>query len=210
MGSMHSIAFKDPVFQAEWALAEKAMGGQLLNHCGGCHTPIGIATGTVKFDPSLGKHGGFTAPKVAAEGVSCDVCHTAVRTTHAQSATGDPGNASLALNPGETKYGPLLNSVSGYHETQYSELHTKAEFCGSCHNIFHPFNQFPIEHTYDEWKVSPYAQAGIPEYWIVNLVDRQVIVHREPQEGRYSSVTVLAALQVSPAASWAAQTLVLQ
>lgn len=162
MGSMHSIAFKDPVFQAEWALAEKAMGGQLLNHCGGCHTPIGVSTGTVRFDPSLGKHGGFTAPKVAAEGVSCDVCHTAVRTTHAQSATGDPGNASLALNPGETKYGPLLNSVSGYHETQYSELHTKAEFCGSCHNIFHPFNQFPIEHTYDEWKVSPYAQAGIP------------------------------------------------
>jgi len=100
LGSMHSIAFKDPVFQAEWALAEKAMGGQLLNHCGGCHTPIGVSTGTVKFDPSLGKHGGFTAPKVAAEGVSCDVCHTAVRTTHAQSATGDPGNASLALNPG--------------------------------------------------------------------------------------------------------------
>jgi len=162
MGSMHSVSFKDPVFQAEWAIGEKATNGALLNYCGGCHTAVGVVSGTVKFDPSLGKHGGFTAPKVAAEGVSCEVCHTSVRSTHAQSVTGDPGNASLALNPGETKYGPLLKSVSGYHETQYSELHTKAEFCGSCHNIFHPFNQFPVEHTYDEWKMSAYAQAGIP------------------------------------------------
>ncbi len=162
LGSMHSIAFKDPVFQAEWALAEKAMGGQLMNHCGGCHSPIGVTTGTIKFDPSLGKHGGFTAPKVAEEGVTCDVCHSTVRSNHAQSASGDPGNASLVLDPGETKYGPLKNAKSGYHETQYSDLHTKAEFCGNCHNIFHPFNQFPIEHTYDEWKTSPYAQADIP------------------------------------------------
>jgi hypothetical protein len=75
---------------------------------------------------------------------------------------GQPGNASIELNPGETKYGPLKDAKSGYHETEYSELHTKAEFCGSCHNIFHSVNQFPIEHTYDEWKNSPYAQADIP------------------------------------------------
>ncbi len=163
LGSMHSMAFKDPVFQAEWALAEKAMGGKLMNHCGACHSPIGIATGTIKFDPSLGKHGGFTAPKVAEEGVSCDVCHSVVRSNHAHSATGSPGNASLVLDPGETKLGPTKNVKSGgFHESQYSELHGKAEFCGNCHNIFHPFNQFPIEHTYDEWKASPYAQADIP------------------------------------------------
>lgn len=161
-GSMHSMAFKDPVLQAEWALAYKATDGKSLNDCGGCHTPIGITTGTVKFDPTLGKHGGFTAAKAAEHGVSCDVCHSVSGSTAIHSPTGSPGNASLELNPGETKYGPLKDAKSGYHETQYSELHTKAEFCGNCHNIFHAENKFPIEHTYDEWKASPYAQAGIP------------------------------------------------
>lgn len=161
-GSMHSLSFVDPVFQAEWALAFKDTKGTALSDCGGCHTPIGIATGTVKFDPALGKHGGFTAAKKAEQGVTCDVCHSVSGSTAKKSFNGQPGNASIELNPGETKYGPLKDSKSGYHETQYSELHTKAEFCGSCHNIFHSENQFPIEHTYDEWKSSPYGQAGIP------------------------------------------------
>lgn len=161
-GSMHSLAFKDPVFQAEWALAVKATDGKALNDCGGCHTAIGVTTGTIKFDPTLGKHGGFTVAKQGEHGVSCDVCHSVSGSTARNSPTGQPGNASIELNPGETKYGPLKDAKSGYHETEYSELHTKAEFCGSCHNIFHSENKFPIEHTYDEWKSSPYAQAGIP------------------------------------------------
>lgn len=160
-GSMHSISFQDPVFQAEWALAEKATGGQMMNLCGGCHTPIGVLTNTVKFDPKLGKHGGFTAPEVAAKGVSCDVCHTASGSSAKTSPYGSPGNNSLIFTPGATKFGPLKDAKSPYHETQYSEQHTKAEFCGNCHNIFHPTNKFPVEHTYDEWKMTPYAQKGI-------------------------------------------------
>jgi len=34
-----------------------------------------------------------------------------------------------------------------------------------------------------------YAAAGIEEYWIVNLVDRAVEMHRVPREGRYSDVS---------------------
>jgi Uma2 family endonuclease len=36
-----------------------------------------------------------------------------------------------------------------------------------------------------------YAQAGIMEYWIVNLKDREVIVHREPIDGDYRSIQTL-------------------
>jgi len=161
-GSMHSISFKDPVFQAEWALAEKAVGGGAMTKlCGGCHTPIGILTNTVKFDPKLGKHGGFTTEGVAEKGVSCDVCHTASGSSAKTSPYGGPGNNSLIYTPGTTKFGPLKDAKSPYHETQFSDQHTKAEFCGNCHNIFHPDNKFPIEHTYDEWKQTPYAQNGI-------------------------------------------------
>jgi len=159
--SMHANAFKDPVFQAEWALGHKATDGKTLNHCGGCHTPIGIATGTVKFDPALGKHGGFTAPDIAATGVSCDVCHTISGSTAVHTATGDPGNSSFVMTPGRVKRATLKDSKSPFHGTEYSELHGKSAFCGNCHNIFHPDNRFPVEHTYDEWKASPYAQAGV-------------------------------------------------
>ena len=160
-GSMHSISFKDPVFQAEWAKGVKETGGAVTDLCGGCHTPIGVLSGTVKFDPKLGKHGGFTTTGVAEKGVSCDVCHSVSGSTAKTSPYGAPGNNSLVYSPGQTKFGPLKDAKSPYHKTSYSELHTKAELCGSCHNIFHPSNKFPIEHTYDEWKQTPYAQNGI-------------------------------------------------
>ncbi len=36
-----------------------------------------------------------------------------------------------------------------------------------------------------------YAQSGIPEYWIVNLIDRQIEVHRGPEGDVYRQVQVL-------------------
>lgn len=46
--------------------------------------------------------------------------------------------------------------------------------------------------TYDRTrKARAYARAGIADYWIVNLVDRQVEIHRDPQpDGSYASVSV--------------------
>lgn len=44
--------------------------------------------------------------------------------------------------------------------------------------------------TYDRrLKAALYAQAGIVEYWIVNLPERQIEVYREPQAGDYRNVT---------------------
>jgi len=160
-GSMHSNSFKDPIFQAEWALAEKEVGGNISNLCGGCHSPPGMLSKTIKFDPTLGKHGGFTAPAVAEQGVSCDVCHTISGSSFQNSEVIEHGNGSYISSPGETKRGPLKDAVSPYHKTAYSEHHTKSAFCGNCHNIFNPINQFPLERTYDEWKYSVYAQNDV-------------------------------------------------
>jgi len=133
-----------------------------MNHCGACHTGIGIASGTVKFEPDKPVHGAFTAPGVAAKGVSCDLCHSISASNILKTAVLEHGNASYVMSPGQTKRGPLRDSKSPFHQTAFSELHTKAEFCGNCHNIFHPTNNFPVERTYDEWKYSVYAQKGIP------------------------------------------------
>lgn len=37
-------------------------------------------------------------------------------------------------------------------------------------------------------KAALYARAGIIEYWIVDVVGRRLIVHREPRDGAYQSV----------------------
>jgi len=34
-------------------------------------------------------------------------------------------------------------------------------------------------------KASLYAEAGVPEYWVVNLVERVLVVFREPLKGSY-------------------------
>lgn len=40
-------------------------------------------------------------------------------------------------------------------------------------------------------KARLYAETGVPEYWVVNLVARALEIHREPAEGRYQSVQLL-------------------
>jgi Uma2 family endonuclease len=42
-----------------------------------------------------------------------------------------------------------------------------------------------------ECKTSLYARAGIPEYWILNLVDWLLEVHRNPKDGAYSTRLIL-------------------
>jgi Uma2 family endonuclease len=39
-------------------------------------------------------------------------------------------------------------------------------------------------------KAHLYAEAEIPDYWIVNLVDRCVEVRRDPQGGGYQSLAI--------------------
>lgn len=48
-------------------------------------------------------------------------------------------------------------------------------------------------------KTRLYARAGIPEYWIDNLVERCLEVYRDPKDGVYTSRTILrAGDKVSP------------
>jgi len=37
-------------------------------------------------------------------------------------------------------------------------------------------------------KAALYGRAGIVEYWVLDVLGRQLIVHREPQGGQYASV----------------------
>ena len=54
-------------------------------------------------------------------------------------------------------------------------------------------------------KAALYARAGIADYWVLDVAGRRIIVHREPQAGRYGSVAAYGFEEsVSPLAAPAA------
>jgi len=150
-GSMHSNSWTDPVYRAALNLMSKASNGKIDNFCMGCHTPIGVVT-------KEASPGGKGMSEVANRGVQCDVCHNV-------SQTSGIGNGSYVLTPRmygrPLKFGPRRDAVSPYHDSAYSKLHTRSEFCGDCHDVTHPFNRLPVERTYSEWRDSTYAGQGV-------------------------------------------------
>lgn len=40
-----------------------------------------------------------------------------------------------------------------------------------------------------EQKIITYARNGIPEYWVIDLVNKKLIVHTQPKDGSYSQIT---------------------
>lgn len=51
-------------------------------------------------------------------------------------------------------------------------------------------------------KATLYAEAEIPEYWVVNLVDRVLVVFREPREGSYRQRSTLLPGATATPLSW--------
>jgi Uma2 family endonuclease len=46
--------------------------------------------------------------------------------------------------------------------------------------------------AYDQSIKAPlYAKAGIPEYWIINIIDEQIEIYREPGDENYASKQIL-------------------
>ncbi len=51
-----------------------------------------------------------------------------------------------------------------------------------------------------EVKTKIYAEAGIPEYWVVNLKAPELIIFRNPRNGEYTSKTILTEGTIQPLA----------
>ena len=127
--------------------ADKKVEG-VIGGCIGCHAPASFVVGDIPPE---------TAEKntPANRGVFCDFCHTITGMKGEM-----PFNFNYTIDPGKIKRGPFKDSISPHHDTAYSEFHTKAEFCGMCHDEVNPFN-VKVKATYTEWKKGPYAKKGI-------------------------------------------------
>ena len=150
-GSLHSASYTDPLYLKLEEIASEETDGLTDDYCTKCHTPIGVLSGEVPpiglDNPNLGE--------ISKKGISCDFCHSV------NGSTGI-GNGAFTVSPDGTKRGPHDDSKSPYHKTEFSDLHTKSEFCGMCHDVSHPVNGHPIETTYTEWKEGPY-NTGDPK-----------------------------------------------
>jgi hypothetical protein len=146
--SMHANAWMDKWYQPDYLLAHQQTDGATDLLCGACHAPIAARTGLLP--PADGSK--FDA--ASRRGISCDFCHTV-------SGVGQMFNMGHISEPGEVKRGPRGDGRSLYHEVKYTEVHTKAEFCGSCHMVIHPATGVHIIDTWDDWKNNEYGKQGI-------------------------------------------------
>jgi len=165
-GSVHALAFQDPVYQGELNFAVEAVGHDISRQCEGCHTAAAMVSGEIK-GPGL-----KDLSPMAMAGVSCDICHSVSGVTHWQTPSHEPENGSMILTPGiDTPDGPQLvkrgpfpveeDCGGGFHECVESDTHLRADLCASCHQVYHYDKHYPLEATYLEWKHGPYAQNEI-------------------------------------------------
>lgn len=154
--SMMAQSWEDPIYRALLKHASEATEGRIDTFCTGCHTPIGLTTGQINSAVNRASVE-FTAEHHPMPGVDCETCHNI-------SARTGLDNGAYVLSPkshgGPTKFGPRRDAVSPYHDTVYSALHTRSDFCATCHNVTHPFSSVAVERTYDEWLESPYSLSG--------------------------------------------------
>ena len=193
-GSVHALAFQDPIYQGELNKGFKAVGHEITRQCEGCHSPAGVVMGEIKGP-------GFTGlSPLALAGVSCDICHSISGVTHWQTPTHEPENGSFILSPGaDTKDGvqlikrgpnkPEEGCGGGFHKCVESPLHLQSDLCAGCHQVYHYDTHFPLEATYLEWKHGPYAQKGI-QCQDCHMVDTDTFIRTadtftKPQRSEY-------------------------
>ena len=151
--SQHAKAFSDALFQAQYfkdvlPRAEKDPAYvREAKTCIACHSPIDaiarndIITSKDQVNPAL-------------SGVTCDFCHSI---KGFEGTT--PGNGNFITEPNPArKLGPFKGADNWHHV--YSELQTKSEFCGICHNATNHLG-LEVKSTFTEWKNSDYAAKGI-------------------------------------------------
>ena len=174
-----------------------------VDRCILCHSPSAYYAGDIPPTPD--------EDKLPERGIMCDFCHTVEGIKDAL-----PHNGNFINNNGpdiDPKRGPWKDAKSPYHKTIYSELHTRSELCGTCHNHKNS-NGVWIQETYNEWKNSEWAKEGyqcqdchmmgegrshpiISKEFMKADARQKVVIHRFPGFGSQIKVTDAVRLKAS-------------
>jgi hypothetical protein len=186
--SMMANSARDPYWQAavrREVTDHPAAAGVIENTCSRCHMPM--ASVVARAERGAGSVfanlpvGASVAPEaaLAADGVSCAVCHQIAPERLGTEESYD-GGFEIGLDmpaEGRPVYGPfepdsggvgIMHSATGLRPTE--GLHVQSsELCGSCHTLFtnaiRPGGamsgpEFPEQVPYIEWQASAYATEG--------------------------------------------------
>jgi hypothetical protein len=149
--SPHAYALVDPVFQAMVQLGQQETRGELDQFCVRCHSPFAVATRQVPVSEHAGSFTQrFDVGPIAAAGVSCDVCHSAVTTRI--------GRGAPDLELDGTRRGGIADPVANdFHPSAHGALQKSSALCGSCHDVIADLSSGPlrVEATYTEWLAVP-------------------------------------------------------
>lgn len=172
--SAHRHAGLDnPWYRAVLEEARREVGDDAARWCAGCHTPGLLLAGRLGGDdgaPALAT-AELAGEPLAAEGVSCVVCHTArVEGTAGQGGfeLTLPARHRLAVAGGGSRralHGLLVRLDPEAHRQAYSGHRQGAELCAACHkgHLEGPLNGgrlFPVHNDYDPWQGSSYSGQG--------------------------------------------------
>lgn len=160
-GSMHAHAYRDPIFQAAFVVAQNdAPGSGEL--CLRCHTPGAWLEGRAS-PPTGNPDGSDLIAFDTDEGVTCHVCHRLVDLDSTPPGPSDDvlirnalfeygllptnyGNAKMVVEPMDVRRGPLdfiaNEEPEPPHSWAYSPHHRTGDLCGTCHEVSNPlFNR---------------------------------------------------------------------
>ncbi len=161
--SLMANAFRDPYWRAQVAKEsaadpEHAPATQAL--CIRCHAPMAHHTARLGGQPAL-TMAAIADDPLAADGVSCTVCHQIQPEGLGDSST---FGGMFSLKRGREIYGPYpdpapgpMRMHSGYAPTHAEHVRSSG-LCGSCHTLFtgHTGSAFPEQSPYLEWRNSAF------------------------------------------------------
>lgn len=142
--------------------AQRGHGLEKGRWCEACHNPLGLMSGQVTPATSI------PDTETMEESTSCIVCHTA---HHSEPLAGN-GALSINLNQVQRHLHPALIMAAPSQHARDMEAKRNnpmmgtSQLCGACHTEIRPTTvngQEPMnfQETYDEWRKSPWAEAGV-------------------------------------------------
>ncbi|MDO8793100.1 MAG: hypothetical protein Q7J25_00595 [Vicinamibacterales bacterium] len=182
--TMMANSARDPYWQASVrreTLDHPSHAAEIQDECGACHMPMsthaaraGGAHGLVFDHLPVAQHRTRPLDRLAADGVSCTVCHQIGAAQLAQ-PDGFNGNIRLPPTPADGRrviFGPygidagrkrIMHSVTGFVQAKGDHLR-ESELCASCHTLrtqaFGPsgdiVGSLPEQMNYQEWQHSDF------------------------------------------------------
>jgi hypothetical protein len=143
-GSLHASAFTHPDFQVPYNQVREKNPSEAAT-CEKCHAPL----------KTLFPRGSAKGDAFAAEGVTCDFCHS----VQSVDLSG-PYPRAYKVTPG-IKFGPKGDyREKTVHVTRPSSLIKSSAFCAGCHE-FRNRHDVPVLSTVSEWEESFYKGEGV-------------------------------------------------